>query len=263
MRVVAIDDEKSMLDRFKCTCMKYEDIYIDAMFDQPLEAIGYLKRHQVDAVFVDIEMPGMSGIELAKMIRRFWPKVILIFMSGREDYVIDALRLKIDGYLLKPYADKDLCDVIEKVRLLSARIEKRIYIQCFGKFQIFVEGKPLMFRSQKAKELMAVLVDKRGAIVPPQEVFGLMWEDKPYSNYTGSAYRKALVKLRDILEENRCEEILIRTPMGCAINKNVVECDYYKYLEEGGNGIVVGYMDDYSWGEYTLASLTFEEAWEA
>lgn len=144
---------------------------------------------------------------------------------------------------------------MERVLLLSAVYRPKITITCFGHFQLFKNGIPLAFRSQKAKELLAILIDKKGTIVTPEEAFSLIWEDKTYNNYTGSAYRKALTQLQKELKKAGCEDILIRTPGGCAINRTAVTCDYYQYLDGQATWFPEEYMSDYSWAEYTLAGL--------
>lgn len=260
MRIVAVDDEVHMLEQFKWECERYDNVIIEGLFDDPAEALAYLNDHEVDVVFLDVEMPILDGLSLGREIRKRYPKIILIFITAYDSYAVPAVHLKSDYYLIKPYSSADIDDVMENIRLLTGRLKKRVFIQCFGKFQVFVNEKPMVFRSRKAKELLAVLVDKKGAIVSSEEAFNLIWEDKIYNNYTGSAYRKTLVKLADTLKENKCEEILIRTPKGCAINRSAIECDYYKYLE-GENGIFYNeYMINYSWGEYTLANLVMRNA---
>lgn len=255
MRIVAVDDEVQMLELFQLECSRYDDVMVEGVFHDAIEAFAYLKNHEVDVVFLDIEMPGLDGIALGQKLRERYPKIIIVFITAHESYAVPAIHLKCDCYLLKPYSPEDLDAVMEDVRLLTGRLKKRIFIQCFGIFQIFIDGRPMVFRSKKAKELLAVLVDKKGAIVSPEEVFNLIWENKIYNNYTGSAYRKTLIKLVDTLKENKCEEILIRTPKGCAIDRSVVECDYYQYLKGESDNFFNEYMINYSWGEYTLANL--------
>lgn len=76
-------------------------------------------------------------------------------------------------------------------KLLSRRLEKRVYIRTFGAFDVFVDNTPLSFRSAKAKELLALLVDRCGGILTSREGFTLLWENHPYDNQNASAVQPA------------------------------------------------------------------------
>lgn len=255
LKIVAVDDEEVMLEQFRMECEKLEGITIQQLFDDPLEALEYFKKNTADAVFLDVEMPGMNGIELAANIRELYPKIIIIFVTAYESYAVDAVRMKSDYYVLKPYSSEIISEVIEHAKMLSDRLDKRVKVKCFGDFQMFVDDQPLIFRSRKAEELIAILVDKKGALALPEEVFSLMWQDKVYDNYTGSAYRKALAKLESTLDEYDCREILVRASGGCGIDKNAIECDYFDYLE-GETDLFTGeYMNGYHWADKTAEEM--------
>lgn len=241
LSIVAIDDEPFMLEQFRMGCENIRGITIQKMFDDSLEAAEYLEKNQVDAVFLDVEMPGMKGIVLAEKLRKKYPKIIIIFISAYESYIIDSIHMKADYYLLKPYSMEELADVIQQAKLLSTRLEKKVKIRCFGDFQIHTDNKLVAFRSKKAKELMCILVHNKGQVVSPEEAFNIMWPGKEYDNYTGSAYRKVLAKLNTTLKNHGCEELMVKTSKGCRLNKQIVECDYYDYLD----GKNVEYTDDY------------------
>lgn len=251
LRIVAVDDEEFMLEQFRMECEKIEGLSIEQLFDDPNDALEYLEKHSADVVFLDVEMPGMNGIELAGKIRELHPKIIVIFITAYESYAIEAVRIKSDFYVLKPYSSKEIKEVINHAKMLAERLEKRVSVTCFGYFDIYVDKKRIFFRSRKAKELAAIIIDKKGSLLMPEEAFSLMWPDKEYDNYTGSAYRKALAKLETILDEHNCRDILVRASGGCAINRNAIECDFYDYLD-GNEDIYNGeYMVDYDWAEET------------
>lgn len=252
LTIVAVDDEEMMLQQFQMGCKDIKGITLERTFDDSLEAAEYLETHAVDAVFLDIEMPGMKGIELAEKLREKYPQIIIIFISAYESYIIDAIHMKCDYYLLKPYSTEELHDVIQQARLLSTRLEKKVKIQCYGDFQIYSDHQPVAFRSKKAKELAAILVHRNGQVVTPEEAFHIMWPGKEYDNYTGSAYRKVLAKLNTTLKNHGCEEILLRTPKGCRINKNAVECDYYDHLDGKNVDCSGGFLQEYKWIERHL-----------
>ena len=112
---------------------------------------------------------------------------------------------------------------------------KRIVIRTFGYFDIFVDGETIPFSCKKAKELLALLVDRRGGFVTTGDAISYLWEDE-------------------------CTEkrILHRVNQESRIRTEHVECDLYDYLEdeEKHKKLFKGvYMTNYSWAENTLGTL--------
>src|SRR5699024_2760886 len=102
--------------------------------------LQFLRENPVDAAFLDIEMPEMNGIVLAEKMREIMPDLVVVFITGYEQYTLDALKIKADYYLTKPYDTKDIREVLERAKLLSARQKKRVYIRTFGRFDVFIDG---------------------------------------------------------------------------------------------------------------------------
>ncbi len=135
----------------------------------------------------------------------------------------------------------------------------RIKIRTFGYFDIFVDGRPIAFRSQKSKELFALLVDRRGGFVSSEEAISFLWEDEPISPVTLSRYRKVALRLKNILEEYGIADAVETVDGKRRIVTERVECDLYNYLsgkEEYSQLFKGSYLTNYSWGETTLAELS-------
>ena len=113
-------------------------------------------------------------------------------------------------------------------------------------------------KSERAKELLALLVEKRGGVVSPQQAFETIWENENYTNASASVYRKTLTKLHQILAELGIEELLVTVPHGRAVDTTLFDCDLYHFLD--GDEACIStfdseYMNQYSWGELMLARL--------
>lgn len=134
-----------------------------------------------------------------------------------------------------------------------------VSIRTFGYFDVFVDGKPIAFRSQKSKELFALLVDRRGGYVSSEEAIGFLWEDEPANPVTLSRYRKVALRLKNILEEYGISYVVESVDGKRRIATDRVRCDLYDYLsgaEEYSQLFKGSYLSNYSWGEKTLAELT-------
>ena len=138
--------------------------------------------------------------------------------------------------------------------------EKRtVTIRTFGYFDVFVGDKPIAFRNKKSKELLALLVDRRGGYVTSEEAIGFLWEDEPANTVTMSRYRKVALRLKNTLEEYGISDIVEAVDGKRRIVMEKVQCDLYQYCtgREEYAGLFRGsYLTNYSWGETTLGELS-------
>ena len=260
MRVMIVDDERLALRQFMLETEDIPGIEIAGAFSNPLQALEYLKANPVEAAFLDIEMPELNGIVLAEKMREIYPDLVVIFITGYEQYTLDALKVKADYYMTKPYDSRDIREVLERAKLLSARQKKRVYIRTFGRFDLFIDGKAVYFSNTKAKELLALCVDHRGGAVTIEEAADKLWEDRIYDSRVKNLYRKAVMQIRQILSEYGVEEIFSGNRGSCQIDILKVDCDYYELLKGNPDAVreweITGnYLQEYSWAEETCARL--------
>lgn len=137
--------------------------------------------------------------------------------------------------------------------------EKRmVSIRTFGYFDVFVGDKPIAFRNKKAKELLALLVDRKGGYVTSEEAIGFLWEDEPANTVTMARYRKVALRLKNTLEEYGITDVVESVDGKRRIVMEKVQCDLYSFLygKEADSQLFKGsYLINYSWGETTLGEL--------
>ena len=136
--------------------------------------------------------------------------------------------------------------------------EHQIAIRTFGYFDVFVDGNPIPFRSEKAKELLALLVDRRGGFVSSSEAISVLWEDEPLTEQSRARYRKVAMKLRETLEEHHAEQAIETVRGKRRVVPEHVSCDLYDHLsgtQDDTTAFRGAYLQNYSWGEFTLAEL--------
>ena len=119
---VIIDDEPKSLKLIQNLVTEIdENIHISDLIRDPFQAIDVLNVLQPDLIFLDINMPGLSGFDLlSKLIN---PQFEIIFITGYDQYAMQAIKLSACGYILKPI-DKD--DLETAITLARARIELRV-----------------------------------------------------------------------------------------------------------------------------------------
>ena len=113
-------------------------------------------------------------------------------------------------------------------------------------------------KSGKAKELLAILVDRKGGLVSSREAISLLWEDEEYDSVTQARFRKVAMRLNRELETIGIENIVEIIDRKRRINAQFVTCDLFEYLNgnpEYTERFDGNYMLNYSWGEYTLSKL--------
>lgn len=114
---VIIDDEPAAIEVLEFHLNKMPSMDLKASFRDPLEALDYLQNYKVDLIFLDINMPELSGISLSKLLKN---PPLIIFTTAYSEYALESYELKAVDYLLKPIEfDRLLQSVIKVKQLLS------------------------------------------------------------------------------------------------------------------------------------------------
>lgn len=261
LKIIVADDEKLLLRQFKMEIENIPGVNIVGMFLRTDDVLEFSREHQYQVAFLDIEMPGMSGLELGKKLRQLYPDLVIIFITAHEKYVIDALRIKADYYITKPYSSEDIKEAIERAKLLSIRQRQRIFMKTFGRFDVFIDGKNIDFSNAKAKELLALCVDHIGGTVSMEEAIDKLWESRAYDSRAKNLYRKSVMYLKKKFEEVGEEGVFISRRGECRIDTEKIECDYYDLLDQKEPALKMwrtqgSYMENYSWAEETNARIS-------
>ena len=115
LRVLVIDDERPALDEL--TWLLDQDPRVGAVLstDSAAEALRVLQEEQVDAVFLDIRMPGLTGLELARVLAHFKTPPQVVFVTAHDEHAVDALELNAVDYVLKPVRNDRLSEAVRRV----------------------------------------------------------------------------------------------------------------------------------------------------
>ena len=114
---------------------------------------------------MNVEISGMNGLILGRKLREINPDIVLVFLTEHTEYMLEALHIQADYYVIKPYTAEHLSWVMDNARLLSRRHKKQVYIRTFGRFDLFINGQRVWFTNKKVKELLALCVDHKGGHV--------------------------------------------------------------------------------------------------
>ena len=254
MRAIVVDDEPLMLKSFLRLSSGIEDLQVLGTFESPEDAIEFVRSNSVEIAFLDIEMPTMSGIQLAKELRALRPDILVVIISAYSDYIKDSNAIGADYYILKPYKHETLEMMMDRMRLLAKRQQKELFIKTFGEFEVLKNGKPTSVTG-KAKEILAYCVIMQGKEVSNEEIYSVLWEGREYNNVNMKVYYNAIKRLKDALANDVISDLLISTKRGHLTNTDVYDCDLYEWLKKGNRDISKipgGFMTKYEWAPKVL-----------
>ncbi|GFZ22281.1 hypothetical protein CMETHOX_02040 [Lacrimispora indolis] len=258
MKTIFVDDEVMAHVKFKNYAVRMGIYDQCALFYDPKEALEYTGEHSVDLAVLDIEMPGIGGIELGRQLKQVDRNIRLIYTTGYGEYALDAFGVDAIGYLVKPYGYAELQKELEKAIRTQKVRENKVYIQTMPRFEVFIDDMPLEFSRKKVKELLAVMIDRRGAPLTTGDAIAALWENRPEDQKTKNLFRTTLKRLYDFLEEKKIRFILLEDPALKAVNASAFRCDYYELMEGAEDKIKKYsgfYMEEYAWAEDTNASI--------
>lgn len=256
MNIIAVDDERLVLEDMEDICTKFGEVDEFHAFSNPTDALEFVAvNDKVDVAFLDIEMPVMTGLELAKRLTRIRPEIKIIFVTGFKDYAFEAFGVNAIGYVLKPFSAEMVKRELLKVKPVFKEDEKPgVFIKTFGYFDVFVEDKPVYFSSSKSKELLALLVDRRGGSVSTENAITVLWPERNYDETVQSLFRKVLKSLRVALSDAGISDVLIDVRNQRSVDMSKFECDYYNFLKDydvNSSEYRGEYMNGYGWAEDT------------
>ena len=169
-----------------------------------------------------------------------------ILIVDDEAMMLEEMQCIVQG--IKPEAEivcaKDYRKALEAARECS--------------FEVFYEGTPVQFPRSLAKELLAYLVDLRGASANTAELCEVLWEDSVKAQKNRHYFCNIVAELKKVLKACGAEKVFICERNLFAIDVNQVDCDYYRFLEgdvAAVNSYHGEYMRQYSWAEMTLGAL--------
>jgi two-component SAPR family response regulator len=202
-------------------------------------------------------MPVYNGFELAERIRNIDRHILIVFISDTAEHIREINRIGADYFLIKPTDSNAIHKMMERMRLLVVRQHKDLFIQTFGNFMVTRKGVPIKLTG-KAKEILAVVVSRRGKEISNESIYSLVWENREYSNQHMTVYFNALKRLKEALKKEGLQGLLISTGRGQMVDTSLFDCDYYDLMagKASERSRFFGeFMAEYSWGEMFIPDI--------
>lgn len=266
LNILAVDGGKRNLDELVRTIQAVEPEASIVAFLEAESALEWPGLADVNVVFLDAKLPGMSGIAFAHELQERNPRVNIVFVTGHSVYAKDAFELHASGFIMKPATTDRVRFELDHLRYplpsgspAPAVAESPVlYAHCFGNFEAYAGGKPLICRSAQSLEMLAYLIDRRGTRCTVGEVEATLWGDLPRTPSRTSRLRNLVADLSRSLDNAGCNGVLLRQYGAMGLDTRLIACDYWDYLDNkpGARNLFHGeYMTQYSWAEHTLGNL--------
>lgn len=116
VKTIIVDDELHAIDLLTSLINEIPELELTGSFANPLEAFSFVIQHNPDLIFLDIQMPELSGIDFAKKLIELKLDIPVIFVTAYDNFVLEALRVNAVDYLLKPVSFSELQEAVYRVK---------------------------------------------------------------------------------------------------------------------------------------------------
>lgn len=258
MKVLAIDDETPALELLKETILRLRPNCELVCFSDPADYEQYEDKSSFEMAFIDIQLGGTSGIQLALDLKSHAPHCNIVFVTAFSEFAFAALQTRASGYVMKPYSDEDILkEFLDPRYPLSASDtdEPKLLIHTFGVFEVLGrDGAPIRFSRTISKEIFAYLIDQCGYPVTGKDIAADVLEEQ---DYTPAVSKKISQYVSDLIKDLRHAgfyNVIIKQNRQLYINKAAVDCDLYEM--QNGNPAAINaykgeYLIEYSWAEFS------------
>ncbi|MFC5530721.1 response regulator [Cohnella yongneupensis] len=231
LRVMIVEDERPILGLMELLVGRHPMLEAVGAYTSPLIALERFGELKPDAVFLDVEMPRLGGIELAEKLKAMDEEVQIVFTTAYPNYAVEAFRVSAVDYLLKPVTP----DALERVAARLAKNQalrsairsapvpgERAPVRCLGTFETRgLDGQLMSWPTRKTEELFAYLIAYPDRLAGKWQLADLLWpemdEERALHNVHNTVYRlkKALKEAGlavDVTHTN--EGYRMQTPKG-------------------------------------------------
>lgn len=241
MKVILVDDEKSMHMIMARMLNKLNAVTLMGCFLDTWAAHAYLSDHPVDLIFMDISMPKESGIEFAKRLREEGRETKIVFLTSHKEYALPAFDVYALDYMVKPVNQERLQQTIgramsdiqlHKDTAKQAVHHKILAYTCLGRMELRTAHHEIIkWRSSKSAELFAYLIMQRGKRVSKarliEDVFGHM-SLKNADNYLNTT----IYQLRKLLSRHGLSQVIHSGNQYYVLDHTKIDVDAFAFEEQ-------------------------------
>ena len=161
MKVIVVDDEPRAIELIKNYLTHFDSVELTGTFRNPMQAFGFLTKEAVDLVFLDINMPHLSGISLSRMIP---PGIKIIFTTAYSEYAVESYEVQAVDYLIKPISLERFTKAISRVFQIQdqqTRDQEPVISLKSGSKMYRIETKNILYLEKDGNYMMYHVTDQK------------------------------------------------------------------------------------------------------
>lgn len=217
LKAVVVDDEQLAREELCYMLEKMGDVEVLAQAGNGLEAVGIVERFAPDVVFLDVQMPGLNGFEVAHRLIQSGTSPNIIFVTAFDKHAIEAFEVNAVDYLLKPVDGARLEQALEKAR---KRLTVLKDVPLNDQVERIVQ---LMAERQSKREQVAVKVGERFLLVQAEEIIYASLTDDSINIVTSQLAGTSNFRTLDELQSRLDPSIFWRVHRSHLVNINKVK----------------------------------------
>lgn len=188
IKCVIVEDEFPAREELKYFINNFDGVELEKEFDNPVDALKYLQGNKTDVVFLDINMPELDGMSLGKIISKMDENIKIVFITAYRDYAADAFEIKAFDYILKPYSDERIKEVLEnitkekesenskdvnsRINKITGMLDNKIFVISLDDiYYIEVNEKNSLIYTKDAVYISKVKISKLEEILPKEKFY--------------------------------------------------------------------------------------------
>ncbi|MCG7336601.1 response regulator [Sporosarcina sp. ACRSM] len=206
IRAILVDDEPLALQHMEKIVTALGSVQVIKTFSNTQAVLDEMPHLDFHVVFLDIDMPGINGLDLAEIIQSWNKDVYIVFVTAYRDYAIEAFELDSIDYLMKPVMKTRLEKTISRIQeqlqlnaILSGTAPQypspALKINCFDEFAVYYHETPVKWKTAKVKELFAFFISNLNTYLNRDMIIDMLW--------TGIDYAKAKIQLHTAISHLR------------------------------------------------------------
>ena len=234
IRAILVDDEMLALQHMKKKLGELGTAEVIDTFSNAESFLNVMEQLDFQVAFLDIEMPGLDGLDLAKIIKEWNKDIYIVFVTANRDYAIQAFELQSIDYLLKPILkyrlEKTIIRIQEQLQMTEKHsvsikpVSPTIKVVCFNEFVVYHQDEPVKWKTAKSKELFAFLISNLHTYVNRDTIIDQLWPEHDYKKAKIQLHT-SMSHLRKTLDSVGLEKVINFSNQSYALELDTLQCD--------------------------------------
>ncbi|BCN30555.1 response regulator [Anaeromicropila herbilytica] len=238
IKIILLDKNIRVLERMAYQFKDYDFLSIVGIYTSPKAAVEFIKQSSPHAVFLDVNMKDICGIEIAKEIKATNSNIQIVFVSKEKSKAFEAFEIHALDYITKPINKKRLDITVSRLKEKCSVVVKdieyknKLSIQCFGKFQIYQnkedQKSEYKWRTKKEKELLAFLIYNYDKNISKDELASILYNGVDKKKASNNIY-VTMSGIRKKLKEFEIERSELKIHADYSLTMAEGICDYIDF----------------------------------